>query len=60
VRADDKRPTHIVDDPGDRYSRCGVKDPLPVCFSPFVQRHIDGYDMPVCEECAVGGWPGKP
>lgn len=52
-------PVHIVDQPGDRHSRCGIKDPLPVCAAAFVQVHVSGYDMPVCEQCAVGGWPGQ-
>jgi hypothetical protein len=54
---DTERPTHIVDHPGDRKSRCGLKDPLPVIYAPFVQRHVDGYGMTVCVECAKDGWP---
>jgi hypothetical protein len=50
-------PTHIVDDAFDRRSRCGEKDPLPVVLAKFVQAHIDGWGMPVCPECAKGGWP---
>jgi hypothetical protein len=53
----DHEPSHIVDHPGDRHSRCGIKDPLPVTWARYVQRHIDGYGMPVCEKCAEGGWP---
>jgi hypothetical protein len=53
----DLSPTHIVDAPGDRKSRCGIKDPLPVVWAPHVQAHIDGHQMPVCPECAEGGWP---
>lgn len=55
----DPGPAHIVDQPGDRFSRCGVKDPLPVVWAPFVQKHIDGYGMAVCDQCALGGWPNQ-
>ena len=54
----DERPVHIVEHPGDRKSRCGIADPLPVVLVTFVQRHIDGHEMPVCPDCAEGGWPG--
>lgn len=48
----DKDPTHIVDQPGDKRSRCGIKNPTPVVWAPFVQAHVDGWGMQVCEECA--------
>jgi hypothetical protein len=57
LNPDDERPAHIVDHPGDRKSRCGVKDPLPVVAAKHVQAHVDGHGMPVCPGCAVGGWP---
>ena len=45
-------PTHIIDHPADRRSRCGIKDPLPVIWAPYVQAHVDGYGMTVCADCA--------
>jgi hypothetical protein len=57
LNPDDHRPTHIIDRPGDRKSRCGVKDPLPYVAAHAVQRHVDGHGMAVCPECAVGVWP---
>ena len=57
----DERPTHIVDSPGARKTRCGKAtqkpEGLPHVWSPFVQRHIDGWGMVVCAQCAEGGWP---
>lgn len=44
---DDVRPLHLVAEPGDRRSICGVKDPLPVCWARFAlihRRHRPGCD----------------
>jgi hypothetical protein len=55
----DMRPAHIIDHIGDRSTRCGRKDKemYPVVLARHVQAHINGHDMPVCAECAKGGWP---
>lgn len=47
-----REPTHVVERVGDPRSMCGVKDPLPVIWAPFVQRHVDGYGMVLCPACA--------
>lgn len=56
----DDRPTHIVDEPGQR-TRCGLKRKrnadLPLVLARHVQAHIDGHGLIVCDECAAGGWP---
>ena len=39
---DDRRPTHVIDHPADRYARCGLKDPCPVVLAPVVAAHGDG------------------
>lgn len=46
-----ERPTHIVANPGDRESLCGIRKPLPIVWAPFVERHVEGYGMAVCSEC---------
>lgn len=46
-------PTHIVANPGDRRSMCGIKDPMPVVWVEFVDAHVRGYGMAVCEQCAA-------
>lgn len=46
-------PTHVIATPGDRRSLCGVKDPLPLICAPFVQAHVDGYGLLVCDACAT-------
>ena len=48
----DSRPTHIVGKPDDRRSRCGIKDPLPVIWAPFVSAHVEGYGLTLCPDCA--------
>lgn len=45
------QPTHIIDEPGDRHARCGMKDPSPVVWAPYVQAHVDGWAMTVCPDC---------
>jgi hypothetical protein len=52
-------PTHIVDEPGAKVTRCGRTRPrdLPRVWAPFVQAHVDGWGMIVCPECAEKGWP---
>lgn len=56
----DSRPTHIIDTPGAKHTRCGKvalhRDGLPHVWAPFVQAHINGYGMTVCPDCAAGGW----
>lgn len=47
-------PTHIVDDCWDRYSRCGIKDPLPVVAAAHVEAHVEGRGMTLCPACAGG------
>lgn len=47
------KPTHIVAAASDRRSLCGVKDPLPLICAPFVQAHVDGYGLLVCDACAT-------
>jgi hypothetical protein len=47
------KPTHVIATPGDRRSLCGIKDPLPLICAPFVQRHVDGYGLLVCDACAT-------
>jgi hypothetical protein len=47
--------THIHD--GDsKTTLCGIKmkskESLPLVNARFVQRHVDGYGMSVCPECA--------
>jgi hypothetical protein len=46
-------PAHIVATGYDRRSLCGVKDPLPLICAPFVQAHVDGYGLLVCDACAT-------
>lgn len=48
-----ERPSHVIANPGDRRSLCGVKDPLPVTWAPFVAAHVRGHGMLVCAECAA-------
>lgn len=47
-----ERPTHIVARAGDKRSLCGIADPLPVVWAPYVQSHIDGHGMTLCPQCA--------
>ena len=49
-------PVHLVDEPGDRRSRCGIKDALPRMLARFVEAHREGHaragkPFVVCEEC---------
>lgn len=53
-------PTHIVAEAGDRYSLCGVKNPLPVVVARFVEAHVKGWGMVVCHECAGEPAPQAP
>ena len=47
------RPTHLLANVGDRNALCGVKDPLPFVWEPFVQAHVKGHNMVVCADCAA-------
>lgn len=46
-------PTHVVAQPGDRKSLCGIRDALPVVAAKAVDAHVRGYAMLVCSECAA-------
>jgi hypothetical protein len=48
-------PTHVVEQPGDKYTLCGAKEPddLPRVWIEAAQRHVDGHGMQVCPECAM-------
>ena len=50
----DRRPTHVLAQPGDRYVLCGkkTKDVLPIVWAAAVQAHVDGYGMVLCPACA--------
>jgi hypothetical protein len=55
-KADEPRPVHIIDEAGDRKSRCGIKDALPRVLARFVEAHREGHARTgrtffVCEEC---------
>lgn len=62
-----EQPTHVIADPGDTRSICGVKNPLPVVAAKHVQAHIDGRarvgkPFPICDECRItpaGARPGR-
>jgi hypothetical protein len=43
------RPTHLVRDPGDRRSLCGIKNPLPVCAARHARAHRYPHDR--CSAC---------
>lgn len=47
------QPTHIVAAASERRSLCGVKDPRPLICAPYVQAHVDGYGLLVCDACAT-------
>jgi hypothetical protein len=53
----DDIPTHVIANPGDKRSLCGVKKPLPRVWVRFVDAHVEGHGMVVCPECAslIGG-----
>lgn len=44
---------HLVASGGARFSLCGVKDPVPVVAVAYVDRHVAGYGLVVCEVCAA-------
>ena len=44
-------PTHVLAEPGNRKSLCGIKDPLPVIGAAHVAAHVAGYGMVVCSDC---------
>ncbi len=46
-----KKPSHVVAEPGDLRSLCGVKRPLPVVAGKHVQMHIDGHNIQLCPDC---------
>ena len=48
----DRNVTHIVATPGARHSLCGVRDPLPRVWVPFVAMHVRQRGMVVCPDCA--------
>lgn len=45
------KPVHVLAHWADSRSLCGLKDPLPRIWSPFVAAHVAGYGMVVCEKC---------
>jgi len=60
VRARDERPTHLVRQPGDKRSVCGIKDPLPVCAAKAALGHHRGRGAVFCSICVAGLGPLAP
>lgn len=47
--------THVIVDSSDRRALCGRKDPMPVVLARFVQAHVDGYGLVLCQRCVELG-----
>lgn len=48
----DTRPAHLLAAAGDRRSLCGIKDPLPCVTVEAAPRHVAGWGMAICGDCA--------
>ncbi len=46
-------PTHVVAQPGDARSLCGLKEPFPCVAAAHVAAHVNGWGMVVCHACAA-------
>ena len=44
-------PVHVIADPGDRVSLCGIRNPAPVVAARHVEAHRRGRDIVVCPAC---------
>lgn len=53
VNTEAMTPTHLVAQPGDRFSLCKIKDPLPSILAKHVDAHRLSRGLVVCAECAA-------
>ena len=48
-------PTHVLAQPGDRYTLCGrrTSQTVPLIAAAYVDAHRHGHDIAVCPQCAA-------